>query len=264
MYAVLLISWIHGCIGIYFWMRTKPYFGAVASWLLALAVILPTISMLGLYQGGRAVQRASGSPEWRADNLSRDKVGTATEQASLELISSAVLYGYFGLIGFALVARGLRAMVERRRGLVRLSYGNGKTVRVPIGLSVLEASTRFNIPHSSVCGGRARCSTCRIRIIGDCSQLPTPSNREAFVLERASVRATTPRSASPASCGPEPMSPSSRYSPPTQPRRRPRRSSQPMLDASATLSTCSWICADRQNWPNSFCRSIPFSSSTAS
>ncbi len=184
MYAVLLISWIHGCIGIYFWMRAKPYFRAVAPWLLALAVILPTISMLGLYQGGRAVQRASGSPEWRADNLSREKVGTATEQASLELISSAVLYGYFGLIGFALVARGVRAMVERRRGLVRLSYGNGKTVRVPIGLSVLEASTRFNIPHSSVCGGRARCSTCRIRIIGDCSQLPTPSNREAFVLER--------------------------------------------------------------------------------
>ncbi|MDH8618482.1 2Fe-2S iron-sulfur cluster-binding protein, partial [Klebsiella pneumoniae] len=71
----------------------------------------------------------------------------------------------------ALVARGVRALLERRRGLVRLSYGNGKTVRIPVGLSVLEASTRFNIPHSSVCGGRARCSTCRIRIIGDCSAL---------------------------------------------------------------------------------------------
>src|SRR5262249_39914657 len=63
-------------------------------------------------------------------------------------------------------------------------YGNGRTVRVPKGLSVLEASLRNNVPHASVCGGRARCSTCRIRIIGDCSALPEPSQREAFVLAR--------------------------------------------------------------------------------
>jgi adenylate cyclase len=56
---------------------------------------------------------------------------------------------------------------------------------VPKGLSVLEASLRYNVPHASVCGGRARCSTCRIRVIGDCASLPRPSNREAFVLNRA-------------------------------------------------------------------------------
>jgi adenylate cyclase len=55
---------------------------------------------------------------------------------------------------------------------------------VPKGLSVLEASLRYHVPHSSVCGGRARCSTCRIRVIGDCSLLPVPSQREAFVLNR--------------------------------------------------------------------------------
>ena len=68
--------------------------------------------------------------------------------------------------------------------MINLSYGNGRTVRVPKGLSVLEASLRNNVPHASVCGGRARCSTCRIRIIGDCSALPEPSQREAFVLNR--------------------------------------------------------------------------------
>jgi adenylate cyclase len=68
--------------------------------------------------------------------------------------------------------------------MITLSYGNGKTVRVPKGLSVLEASLRNNVPHASVCGGRARCSTCRIRVIGDCASLPQPSQREAFVLSR--------------------------------------------------------------------------------
>jgi adenylate cyclase len=62
--------------------------------------------------------------------------------------------------------------------MISLSYGNGRTIRVPKGLSVLEASLRYNIPHASVCGGRARCSTCRIRVIGDCTSLPQPSKRE--------------------------------------------------------------------------------------
>lgn len=184
MYAALVISWVHGCIGLYFWFKSKPYFRKISSLLLALAVMLPTLALLGLYQGGRVIERASASPEWRADNLSVEKVGTPAEQALLVQITSYAEYGYLGLIGLAVVARGIRALLERRRGLIRLSYGNGKTIRVPVGLSVLEASTRFNIPHSSVCGGRARCSTCRIRIVGDCSELPEPSNREAFVLER--------------------------------------------------------------------------------
>ena len=68
--------------------------------------------------------------------------------------------------------------------MINLSYGNGRTVRVPKGLSVLEASLRNNVPHASVCGGRARCSTCRIRVIGDHNELPEPSQREAFVLGR--------------------------------------------------------------------------------
>jgi adenylate cyclase len=83
-----------------------------------------------------------------------------------------------------LLARGARALNERRGGMITLSYGNGRTVRVPKGLSVLEASLRNNVPHASVCGGRARCSTCRIRIIGDFASLPQPSKREAFVLDR--------------------------------------------------------------------------------
>ena len=61
-------------------------------------------------------------------------------------------------------------------------------MRVPRGMSVLEASLRYEIPHASVCGGRARCSTCRIRVKGDPRELPEPSHREAFVLERVGAR----------------------------------------------------------------------------
>jgi adenylate cyclase len=189
MLAVMVIAWVHGCIGLYFWLRMKAFHKRAAPFLLAAAVLVPTLAMLGLYQAGRNVVD-SDSVEWRADNLSPDKVGTPAQQAVLETIEDDFLIFYLGLLGLVLLARGARAMAERRGGMISLSYGNGRTVRVPKGLSVLEASLRFNVPHASVCGGRARCSTCRIRVIGDCSALPQPSPREAFVLNR--VGATDP------------------------------------------------------------------------
>ncbi|MCK1362758.1 adenylate/guanylate cyclase domain-containing protein [Bradyrhizobium sp. 199] len=184
MTILLLIAWVHGCIGIYFWLRLKPFFTRAAPYLLAAAVLIPTLSLLGIYQGGRSVEIESDDRDWRAQNLSRRQVGTVAEGNTLDRITGGLTVGYFGLLALALAARGVRAWRERRGGMIALSYGNGKTVRVPKGLSVLEASLRHNVPHASVCGGRARCSTCRIRIIGDHDALPTPSQREAFVLTR--------------------------------------------------------------------------------
>ncbi|MCK1733876.1 adenylate/guanylate cyclase domain-containing protein [Bradyrhizobium sp. 138] len=184
MTILLLIAWVHGCIGIYFWLRLKPFFARAAPYLLAAAVLIPTLSLLGIYQGGRSVEIESDDRDWRAQNLSRRQVGTVAEGNTLDRITGGLTVGYFGLLALALAARGVRAWRERRGGMIALSYGNGKTVRVPKGLSVLEASLRHNVPHASVCGGRARCSTCRIRIIGDHDALPTPSQREAFVLTR--------------------------------------------------------------------------------
>jgi adenylate cyclase len=53
-----------------------------------------------------------------------------------------------------------------------------------IGLSVLEVSRRARRPHVSVCGGRARCTTCRIRIDETAEELPSPNDLEAQALER--------------------------------------------------------------------------------
>jgi adenylate cyclase len=182
--SVLIIAWIHGSIGLYFWLRMKTFFRRAAPFLLAAAVLVPTLALLGLYQSGRMVVAESTDPEWRAANLAPDKVGTPAQADRLEKITGRFVIGYLGLLGLVLVARGVRTLRERRVGMITLSYGNGRTVRVPKGLSVLEASLRHQVPHASVCGGRARCSTCRIRVIGDCSSLPEPSNREAFVLNR--------------------------------------------------------------------------------
>ncbi len=80
MFAVLIISWVHGCIGLYFWLRMKAFYKIAAPFLLAAAVLIPTLALLGLYQGGRTVVD-SDSKEWRAENLTRQQVGSAAEQA---------------------------------------------------------------------------------------------------------------------------------------------------------------------------------------
>ncbi|HMM90112.1 adenylate/guanylate cyclase domain-containing protein [Bradyrhizobium sp.] len=186
MLLVMTIAWVHGCIGLYFWLLMRAFYRRAAPYLLAAAVLVPTLAMLGFYQSGRMVIDLD-SDEWRAETQSPKQIGTRAEAQTLERITDIFLIGYFGLLGIALLARGARAINERRRGMINLSYGNGRTVRVPRGLSVLEASLRNNVPHASVCGGRARCSTCRIRIIGDCHDLPKPSQREAFVLGRVAT-----------------------------------------------------------------------------
>ncbi|MFB9266827.1 adenylate/guanylate cyclase domain-containing protein [Bradyrhizobium erythrophlei] len=184
MLAVLVIAWVHGCIGLYFWLRMRSFFKRAAPLLLAAAVLIPTLALLGVYQGGRMTQADYEDADWRRQTLSVENVGTVAQQTTLDRITSDMTIGYLALLGLVLVARGVRALLERRGGMIALSYGNGRTIRVPKGLSVLEASLRNNVPHASVCGGRARCSTCRIRIIGDCAGLPEPSPREAFVLHR--------------------------------------------------------------------------------
>ncbi|MFO1110062.1 MAG: adenylate/guanylate cyclase domain-containing protein [Bradyrhizobium sp.] len=183
MVAALLASWIHGCIGLHMWLRMKPFYKRAAPFLFAMAVLLPALALLGIYQGGRTVVD-NDSIEWRAENMSQEKIGTPQQKDTIERAVDYSLIAYLVLIALALTARGARAMHERRGGMINLSYGNGRAVRVPKGLTVLEASLRNGVPHASVCGGRARCSTCRIRIIGDCSTLPAPSQREAFVLHR--------------------------------------------------------------------------------
>ncbi len=182
MVTVMLVAWIHGCIGLGLWLRIKPAFRKAMPGLLVLAVLIPTLALLGFYEGGRDVIRVAADPAWQDANLSIKQMGTLQQQKTLDRIGDAFVIGYLGLIALALVARAIRGLHERRGGMIRLTYGGDRTVRVPKGMTVLEASLRHNIPHASVCGGRARCSTCRIRVIGDVDELPPPTSREAFVL----------------------------------------------------------------------------------
>tara|TARA_Y200000002_G_scaffold336665_1_gene304946 strand:- start:49 stop:1095 length:1047 start_codon:yes stop_codon:yes gene_type:complete len=81
------------------------------------------------------------------------------------------------------------ANVVRARffGRIKIHYSNNKIVSVPKGTSVLEASRLAGIPHQSVCGGKARCTTCRIHVVSHDGDLPVPTALESNAIERAGL-----------------------------------------------------------------------------
>jgi adenylate cyclase len=180
-FLLLTVAWTHACIGLYFWLRLKPFFKWAAPFLLAIAVLLPPLAMTGAHRGAHETIERAAQPQWRAEHI---KPTPPAQRAAIDEITLFYFpIFYVSAIVLVFVARGIRAWLESRRGLITVSYP-GRRVQVPRGLSILETSLRFNLPHASVCGGRARCSTCRVRIVGDRSALPQPSGREAFVLAR--------------------------------------------------------------------------------
>lgn len=81
--------------------------------------------------------------------------------------------------------RLLRGVADRRRPQARVAYGHvGRGVAAAHGTTLLEVSRRHAVPHASVCGGRGRCSTCRVRVSAGAEFLSDPREDEHRVLAR--------------------------------------------------------------------------------
>lgn len=185
--AVLVVAWVHGTIGIHFWLRLKPGYRRFTPLLYAVALLLPVVSLLGFVEGGREVRELAADPDWLAAAIEAIHFPPDAEIAFLVRLADILFYGYFGLLAAVLAARVARAWWQRSRGMTRIRYPDGRVVENPPGVTVLEASRGAGIPHASVCGGRGRCSTCRVRVGAGLDSQPPPSEDERKVLARISA-----------------------------------------------------------------------------
>ncbi|MGF6955228.1 2Fe-2S iron-sulfur cluster-binding protein [Paraburkholderia youngii] len=189
---LLVVAWLHGCYGIWFWLRLKPWFGAWRSVLLSVAVLLPVLALLGFLQGGREVIALAQDPVWRAAAIRPAIIGTGSQNLWLARLRNDFLFFDGGALLLALAARLVRTVRERRGGRLCVLYPDGRKIFAPLGFSVLEASRIAGVPHASSCGGRARCTLCRVRVLSD-APWPAPAEAERRVLERLGVDPRTVR-----------------------------------------------------------------------
>lgn len=182
--ALIVIVWTHLCVGLHFWLRVKPLYEKCEALFYAAAVVIPLLGWLGFIQAGKLVERMASVPGWLKGV--RMGLGQApAEQLAAALNAIPISYGAFAaMLGAVFLARYIRRLYRNRHGVVRINYPEGKVMSGAVGPTILEFIQTAGIPHASVCGGRGRCTTCRVQITQGLGDLDKPSDLEAKALGR--------------------------------------------------------------------------------
>src|SRR5262252_1066011 len=181
---LVVVAWMHGCIGLHFWLRLRPWYSRVVPIFFSVALLLPVLALLGFAEAGREISDIMArQPDWFDRTLAAANVPRGGQRELLSALQKRTLQAYVGILALVLLARAIRNLIQRR-SRIRLTYPGGIEVAVPRGLTVLEASRFAGIPHTSVCGGRGRCSTCRVRVVRGGDSLPPAKPAELRVLQR--------------------------------------------------------------------------------
>ena len=179
----MLTVWIHACIGIHFWLRTKRWYPDWRVYFAAFALLLPTLALAGFVTAGNQVLRENKNADYARLAL-EDSNLTDQTLAAIRRIALIGLSVHLGLVSLPFAARGVRGWLYRRRRPPMLTHSSGRTIAILPGASVLETLRANGIPHASVCGGRARCTTCRVLVTKGLERLPEPAGPEAKALAR--------------------------------------------------------------------------------
>ena len=186
--AAVLVVWAHLTIGLHFWLRLKPGYPRLIPVLYATALLLPVLALLGFYRAGVEVFDAvRTNPGWLDQTFREVRTLSDRDIAFLKGFEWWAIGIFLALLTATLLAREIRRQYRQRFGSYRLSLSSGRIVTAQNGTSLLEALRAASIPHAAVCGGRGRCTTCRVRIDSGLEDLDPPSESEQTALARISA-----------------------------------------------------------------------------
>jgi adenylate cyclase len=185
--SLLLLVWIHGCIGIHFWLRLYGPYRKLQPILLFFALAIPAAALGGFMVGGRTVAQMIADPK-TFEEVKRLSHWPSPENADLLAnyrFMVRMVFGAMLVVAFAFFAWPI--LQRRYWPHFVITYIGGNRVNCTFGPTLLEISRLNGVPHASVCGGRARCSTCRVRIEDGVESVPPATFPEAVTL--ASINA---------------------------------------------------------------------------
>ena len=186
---VVVIVWVHGAIGLYSTLVLRPVWPRLAPIVIPVLFAVPILALLGFAHAGDGVlARLANDAGWRA--LVQRVVEAQFEPGGDKQVIEAGVFLLYG--GAVTLAVGIFAanILRRRSARVVVSYDGGLTAVGRVGMSVLDVSRANHIPHASVCGGRARCGTCRV-IVPAAADLDPPADAKLATLHRVKAPADT-------------------------------------------------------------------------
>ena len=161
---LLLLVWVHSCIGLQYWLRMKEWYRHTQSVWFMLVILIATLSLLGFYAVGRFMEQLGADTQWLASLKLDTNWPDAAEAALIAAVKSISLTVFIIIAAIVFCGRPLRTLIQNRSGMLNITYADGSTVRSSPGPTLLEIKRANAVPHAAVCGGRGRCSTCRVRL----------------------------------------------------------------------------------------------------
>jgi adenylate cyclase len=193
---LLLVVWSHVVLGLHFFFRLFAWYRGWKMHLYVVSILIPLLVVLSMIRVGLELEI------WKSETVStvlpdryRDNYFSKKETNQLlqklpptkpinETLGDAILVSFYGLLFLTLIARVFREKSNTRKADVIIKHINGRILKGMPGQTILEIIRSHSIPHASLCGGRGRCTTCRVRVGLGCSDLESPSVLEKFALDR--------------------------------------------------------------------------------
>ncbi len=180
--ALLLVVWVHSAIGLHMWLNPMRWWRQSQPWLVAGFVLVPAFALAGFVAEGRRISAALADPEQAGALFARFNWPDAQAFTELIALKDQLLLMFWALLALSLLAFVTRQLLRRRQS-VRVEYVDGPRIRTPRGPTLLEMSRANGVPHTSLCGGRGRCTTCRVIVEEGADLLHPPSAAEAASLK---------------------------------------------------------------------------------
>lgn len=206
---VILVSvvWVHGCAGLFTWLRSKSQAVNFLPWLYPLAVAVPVFALLGFVQAGRVVLLEAQSQQISAETSTQSAGASGADSyttdagepqaepvqaaesapeipfALIKKATSLTIWWSFGLAAFVFAARGFRLWLSSQSRIL-ITRGDAAPVEALTGATLLDALRASDQPHASLCSGRGRCGTCAVRVVATDFALTEPTALERATLDK--------------------------------------------------------------------------------
>ncbi|WP_210396432.1 adenylate/guanylate cyclase domain-containing protein [Motiliproteus sediminis] len=184
--ALILVVWAHLLIGLHYWLRLKQGYRQVLGLWQVLATLVPMLALMGFYRIGWELGTVDMAAR-KAALVARDP----DTMAFIGGLESLLMNLYLGGLLLVVLARYARAVYRVNFGSVMVEHPERGVIAAPAGETLLDALRGAGVDHSSVCGGRARCTTCRVRVTRGLEQLAPPGDAERRALEGIRADAAT-------------------------------------------------------------------------